>query len=229
MYWTKKGGWCNLNLTQRANAPFATSPPTAFSIAYKNFEYNSHHIFYDHNGQIHELYHEPKKTPVWVYYNITKLCKAPSTIGIPASFDYNHHLQAPICCFISRDSEDHIHQFNWNWKYSKWDYFDLQSLAKQIDSYIPNNLRIQSLSPQPYSIKEVPVPVEEPKKKKKEEKEELTPTNECSICMENKINALLLPCSHAMFCFNCANGIAESSKICPICRSPVNQVLKIFL
>lgn len=58
---------------------------------------------------------------------------------------------------------------------------------------------------------------------------------ECSVCMENKIKAVVLPCAHACMCLSCASKIisnaadsGEKGK-CPICRKEIENIIKIYL
>uniref|UniRef100_A0A7S4W2V8 RING-type domain-containing protein n=1 Tax=Ditylum brightwellii TaxID=49249 RepID=A0A7S4W2V8_9STRA len=47
---------------------------------------------------------------------------------------------------------------------------------------------------------------------------------ECKICYDNKMDCVLLPCSHMCCCTRCGNNMAE----CPICRSVIAKVLPIY-
>ena len=46
---------------------------------------------------------------------------------------------------------------------------------------------------------------------------------ECSICMENKVNCVLVPCGH-MYC----SGCIMTDGICPHCREPFEKVQRLF-
>lgn len=48
----------------------------------------------------------------------------------------------------------------------------------------------------------------------------------CKVCMENEINAVLLPCAHRVVCLSCAAIIVNGDCICPICRNPISRLLK---
>jgi len=50
--------------------------------------------------------------------------------------------------------------------------------------------------------------------------------NLCSVCMLEKKNILLSPCNHLCVCEKCSPHI---NFICPICRTPVKNILKVFL
>lgn len=50
-------------------------------------------------------------------------------------------------------------------------------------------------------------------------------SNICCICLMNPRNRLLLPCSHMCVCEDCAHRIEQ----CPICRSEIFDVYKIYL
>jgi len=66
---------------------------------------------------------------------------------------------------------------------------------------------------------------EEEKIVEKEEKEEkLTIEDECNVCLENKKDSVLLPCAHRTVCLICAKKLSQ----CPICRSKISQIIKIF-
>lgn len=59
---------------------------------------------------------------------------------------------------------------------------------------------------------------------------ELVPSDEikpnmCIICLDNTISHALVPCGHTL-CKECCDKIEED---CPSCRSPMSDVLKIFL
>ena len=47
----------------------------------------------------------------------------------------------------------------------------------------------------------------------------------CKICMENKINTLLIPCGHLAFCEQCSKKI----KTCPFCKGPITSFHKVFI
>jgi len=50
--------------------------------------------------------------------------------------------------------------------------------------------------------------------------------NLCSVCMLEKKNILLSPCNHLCVCEKCSTHI---NSLCPICRTPVKNILKVFL
>lgn len=58
---------------------------------------------------------------------------------------------------------------------------------------------------------------------------------ECSVCMENKIKAVVLPCAHACMCLSCASKIIANAAAsdergkCPICRKEIENIIKIYL
>jgi len=49
----------------------------------------------------------------------------------------------------------------------------------------------------------------------------------CGMCVEKRINSVMVPCGHQYMCFDCL----EDNEIhkCPICRTPITQKLKTFL
>ena len=52
--------------------------------------------------------------------------------------------------------------------------------------------------------------------------------NECKICMERPLNAVLKNCGHTM-CFECAKKMKKGKKDCPTCREKIMGFQKIFL
>ena len=54
------------------------------------------------------------------------------------------------------------------------------------------------------------------------------PVNECKICMERPLNAVLKNCGHTM-CFECAQKMKKEKKDCPTCREKIMGFQKIFL
>ena len=52
-------------------------------------------------------------------------------------------------------------------------------------------------------------------------------SNECAVCMGHK-DHILIPCGHVCVCEQCANSIMASSKQCPVCRSTVMHICKVY-
>jgi len=46
---------------------------------------------------------------------------------------------------------------------------------------------------------------------------------ECTICMENKVNCVLIPCGH-LYC----SGCVMTNGFCPHCRKEFNNVQRLF-
>lgn len=53
-------------------------------------------------------------------------------------------------------------------------------------------------------------------------------TNECIVCYDGLKNMLLLPCAHIATCVNCTSHIMHSNKLCPVCRTKISQVMRIY-
>lgn len=52
--------------------------------------------------------------------------------------------------------------------------------------------------------------------------------NECSICLTEKKEMVVIPCHHACLCQGCAEHLKTENRInCPICRGPIRQILKL--
>ena len=65
---------------------------------------------------------------------------------------------------------------------------------------------------------------------KTKESSSIVEKNECTICLENLANTAPVPCGHMKFCYNCISNyhLNYPEKGCPICRSKINTVCKIF-
>jgi len=54
-------------------------------------------------------------------------------------------------------------------------------------------------------------------------------TGECSVCMEREPNAALYPCGHMCMCYECAISVQKlRGALCPICRQPIIDILRIY-
>jgi len=55
------------------------------------------------------------------------------------------------------------------------------------------------------------------------------PSNECAVCLENVPDCVLYTCGHMCMCYACAIDVVRSrGALCPICRQPIRDVIKIF-
>nr|CAD2183581.1 unnamed protein product [Meloidogyne enterolobii] len=52
--------------------------------------------------------------------------------------------------------------------------------------------------------------------------------NECTICMTNRVNAVIYRCGHMCMCFPCAKETHRRSGDCPICRTPIIDVIRCY-
>lgn len=53
--------------------------------------------------------------------------------------------------------------------------------------------------------------------------------NECTICLEKACDCVVYTCGHICMCFECATNVRESADpLCPICRSDIKDVIRIF-
>ena len=56
----------------------------------------------------------------------------------------------------------------------------------------------------------------------------LAAAQECVVCMEQKQSHVFTPCGHAVVCQSCAENVMATTRACPVCRGPVEQVFKFF-
>lgn len=52
--------------------------------------------------------------------------------------------------------------------------------------------------------------------------------SECLICCDREANSAFYKCGHSSQCYECAIACKNSRGVCPICQSPVIDVLKIY-
>lgn len=48
----------------------------------------------------------------------------------------------------------------------------------------------------------------------------------CSICMCEARDAVLQPCGHGGFCYDCGKKLASKRSKCPLCRANISEVLR---
>jgi len=52
---------------------------------------------------------------------------------------------------------------------------------------------------------------------------------ECVVCLEEDSSYAFIPCGHRCVCESCAKNLYETTKECPLCRSKIQQTMKIFI
>ncbi|KAK2173936.1 hypothetical protein NP493_839g00005 [Ridgeia piscesae] len=52
--------------------------------------------------------------------------------------------------------------------------------------------------------------------------------DECKVCMERRVDCVLTPCGHVVLCYECAFEIKTNGQNCPICRSQIGFVTKMY-
>ncbi|XP_025095851.1 protein neuralized-like isoform X2 [Pomacea canaliculata] len=53
--------------------------------------------------------------------------------------------------------------------------------------------------------------------------------DECTVCCEKGVNSVLYTCGHMCMCFECAHAVKQDKGgLCPICRQPIKDVIKIY-
>ena len=66
---------------------------------------------------------------------------------------------------------------------------------------------------------------DEKEEEEEEEEKEEEDYNLCAICMDNPRNAAFSTCGHTNTCLDCAKSVDK----CPICRTPKDQIYRVFL
>lgn len=52
--------------------------------------------------------------------------------------------------------------------------------------------------------------------------------SECVVCMDAQRSAAAVPCGHMCACYECLQGIHAAGQGCPVCRQPIQQVVRIY-
>jgi len=59
--------------------------------------------------------------------------------------------------------------------------------------------------------------------------DDFKPEEICNICMERKINTVIVDCGHRIFCISCSRQYKDdASPTCPICRKEITHIIKIY-
>ncbi|CCD67842.1 RING-type E3 ubiquitin transferase [Caenorhabditis elegans] len=58
--------------------------------------------------------------------------------------------------------------------------------------------------------------------------QEVNEGDECTICMDAPVNSVLYTCGHMCMCFECGRRLLTTKGTCPICRAPVQDVIKTY-
>lgn len=56
-------------------------------------------------------------------------------------------------------------------------------------------------------------------------------SSSCSVCMENAVDTVIYTCGHMCLCFFCAQKLlkrTDDNRRCPICRSLMRDVIKVY-
>ncbi|CAK4078421.1 unnamed protein product [Aphanomyces euteiches] len=52
---------------------------------------------------------------------------------------------------------------------------------------------------------------------------------ECIVCLDRKKQTVCVPCGHVAACVPCAETIQHTTRRCPVCRTPVRELIKLFV
>ena len=50
--------------------------------------------------------------------------------------------------------------------------------------------------------------------------------DKCKICYSNEMDCVLMPCKCFLFCFVCGSEL--KIKVCPLCRQPFDECVKVY-
>lgn len=61
-----------------------------------------------------------------------------------------------------------------------------------------------------------------------EENNEETSGSSCTICLDAPVEGACVPCGHMAGCMSCLNEIKAKKWGCPVCRTKIDQVIRIY-
>jgi len=53
-------------------------------------------------------------------------------------------------------------------------------------------------------------------------------SNLCIICWEASVEGACVPCGHMPGCMSCLKEVKVKNGVCPVCRSDIDQVIKLY-
>ncbi|OQR90558.1 hypothetical protein THRCLA_09285, partial [Thraustotheca clavata] len=53
-------------------------------------------------------------------------------------------------------------------------------------------------------------------------------TNDCVVCMDMPRTSVCVPCGHLAGCYKCLNYLLSKRSLCPICRTPLATVVRVY-
>ncbi|KAF6202088.1 hypothetical protein GE061_004485 [Apolygus lucorum] len=53
-------------------------------------------------------------------------------------------------------------------------------------------------------------------------------STQCVVCMDKRRDVMILNCRHLLMCRQCAVTVAVSTGACPVCRSPIENIISVF-
>ncbi|GMF47963.1 unnamed protein product [Phytophthora fragariaefolia] len=52
--------------------------------------------------------------------------------------------------------------------------------------------------------------------------------DECVICFDGPQEAVCVPCGHNAVCMDCAQELVDTTRLCPVCRQQVREVIRLY-
>uniref|UniRef100_J3ML34 RING-type domain-containing protein n=2 Tax=Oryza brachyantha TaxID=4533 RepID=J3ML34_ORYBR len=99
-------------------------------------------------------------------------------------------------------------------------HHEIYELRKLVESCIASQVKIQ------HSIKEEVCSALREAGLMPSQPDTTAKRGSCCICHQTQVDSLLYRCGHMCTCFNCADQLKSSSRSCPICQSPIEDVVR---
>jgi hypothetical protein len=65
-------------------------------------------------------------------------------------------------------------------------------------------------------------------KRLEEEQQKIILSNTCGLCLNGKVDTVMIPCGHVHFCYSCAQKMCTRGK-CFVCNEMVASILKVYI
>uniref|UniRef100_A0A0D9WZ52 RING-type domain-containing protein n=1 Tax=Leersia perrieri TaxID=77586 RepID=A0A0D9WZ52_9ORYZ len=99
-------------------------------------------------------------------------------------------------------------------------HHEIYELRKLVESCIASQVKIQ------HSIKEEVCSALREAGLMPSQPDTTAKRGSCCICHQTQVDSLLYRCGHMCTCFKCADQLKSSSRSCPICQSPIEDVVR---
>jgi hypothetical protein len=92
----------------------------------------------------------------------------------------------------------------------------------------PQDMEIAEPVVQPQVAAQIPIVIPQVQQPVAQNPQPMEDIETCCVCMESQIDAVFVPCGHLKCCMDCATDINTRKGECPLCRTKIQLVVKVF-